>query len=839
MLEDLQYQAVDLRYGLSHSYLDEWRAKCDLESHYLSPWRFLRPTMPSRTRLRGEPPDLQFIGRTEKRKGPDVFVELARWLPRTSYGKAYIIGPQDWSCDRGSNHRLREMMKNRGCEGLVTLLPAANRYDLDRLFAARAVTILPSRYDTFNLVAVESLLAGCPTAVGSGAGVCRFLEESLPDVPFIKMNMQHWQECVPALRSVLDDYDRHRDCLVDAVQSIRRQPDGSTLSGIYKSEAAFVPAARAELEEWYGRSLRHLSRRASGRVGPGQTMRAFCPARSPERIGSAKRSGAVQASLATARIANRLKQRILRRLPVNSAESCHPPAAPASLLEHYNEIHHLPERSASQLGAKIWRYGELLSTTRADRIRIWRELARLESARGNALTAATYRLRAMRLTGADRFHDLPAVRSILERHGFAREAAVADAMFGAHSDGEERCRRILQDAFDSHRSPWEGRFEKIDDRRADREPCLVSVIVSLYNAADKLPNFLRALSLQTLLAAGKGEVILIDSGSPGAEYAVFRQMADDLRISIVYARSAERETIQSAWNRGIALSRGKYLSFLGVDEAILPQTLETLARELDAHPSLDWIQANSLVTNVNPQGHWVNDIMAYDRTGYRHHLPYLETCYLSWVGALYRRDIHHRYGYYDPSFGAAGDTEFKNRVLPFIKTGFLPQTLGVFWNYPSGQTTCSPRAEIEDLRAWYLHRSVAGIHYAFERRGRNSAEELLHATLRYRKSYCRHLSTDVEYALNLATFLRRREPDAQLDRMHDGLARLLATYRSLDFLPEINSHSLEWSLSRAFYVAARVAREQFELTERRTEPAYQVFNDNRYEQHANLWSNAA
>src|SRR5487761_1302530 len=39
--EEMQHQSVGLRYGLSAAYLDEWRARFDLESHYLSPLRFL------------------------------------------------------------------------------------------------------------------------------------------------------------------------------------------------------------------------------------------------------------------------------------------------------------------------------------------------------------------------------------------------------------------------------------------------------------------------------------------------------------------------------------------------------------------------------------------------------------------------------------------------------------------------------------------------------------------------------------------------------------------------------------------------------------------------------
>jgi hypothetical protein len=231
--------------------------------------------------------------------------------------------------------------------------------------------------------------------------------------------------------------------------------------------------------------------------------------------------------------------------------------------------------------------------------------------------------------------------------------------------------------------------------------------------------------------------------------------------------------------------------------------------------------------------------MAYDRQGYRQSLVYLETCYLSWVGALYRKSIHDRCGLYDPSFRAAGDTEFKNRVLPFIKTKALPQTLGVFWNYPSGQTTCSPRAEIEDLRAWYLHRTLAGVRYAFGQRDPGEAEDAFYAALRYRKSYCKHWSTDVEYAHNLALFMKEHAPGVLAPQLSDGLAALLGAYRSLDYLGQVTAKTIPWSLSRAFYVAHQVARQHYDLSGERVRPAYQVFNDNRHEQHTQLWGKAA
>jgi hypothetical protein len=272
-----------------------------------------------------------------------------------------------------------------------------------------------------------------------------------------------------------------------------------------------------------------------------------------------------------------------------------------------------------------------------------------------------------------------------------------------------------------------------------------------------------------------------------------------------------------------------------VDETLLPKSLELLAQELDKDTVLDWVQADSLVTQVDGNGNWQHDIMVYDRTGGRRDLAYLETCYVSWVGALYRRSLHQRFGFYDPTFRAAGDTEFKNRVLPYISVKFIPETLGVFWNYPDDRTTQSPVAELEDLRAWYLHRSVAGVRHAFAQRDWRDVETLFYHCLGYRKSYCRHWSTDIEYGCNILTYLRDQAPDSAAIRYHHGLSRLLTAYRSLDSLPQLSRLTPVRVLRRVRQQASRTAQQHRRLGKGQCEPKYEILNDNRHEQHSFVW----
>lgn len=808
--EERHYQCADIRYGLSLSYLDEWRDRFKLPSLYFSPLRFLKPPRPW-TSASGGAPDLNFVGRTERIKGPDLFIDLVRWLAPDAFGQARIIGPPCYDAHGiSSNEHLKRFLDNRPGHKPVDLVPAATPSELARLFAQRGLTVLPSRRDTFNLVALESLFAGCPTAIGDSAGVCRFLDATFPEVPYIKIDMRSPLTALPKIAAVLSDYDRHRNQLVAALSAAAPRVDGPSLSEIYASPAAFDREARQEAADWYERLIGHHARLHPLRSAIHEARRLSVRCR---QIAQGKISAAAPL------------QRYNERKRIRSQ--------PLSLTSRYYAVAWMPERSAGDLEAKQRACAGLISEARIDRTRLWREMARIETLRGNDLVAATYRLRAMRLAGEDRCRDLAGVVETFAAHGYPREAETAEAIYGAHGDAETRCRRLLDDSLRRHRHLPAFDYERLDDRRAPRS-YRASVIVSLYNAADKLPRFLDALSLQTLFAADQAEIILVDSGSPGDEYSVFRRWAAERRLPMVYARSTARETIQAAWNRGISLARGRYLSFLGVDETILPATLETLAAELDASPKVDWVQANSLMTNVDMQGQWLADVMTYDRGGYTQRLVALETCYLSYVGAMYRRDLHERLGYYDDSFGAAGDTEFKNRVLPFIRSQAIPLTLGVFWNYPDGQTTRSPKAEIEDLRAWYLHRTAAGIGYRLQNADVDEAECLLFDALQYRKSYCRHQSSDIEYASHVAAYLRKSARQSHAGLLHAGIERLLRSYRQLDCLAEINAPVIAEIQRRTRDIAEQVT-EQHRQAVPGFMPDYDVFRDNRHEQHTNVW----
>jgi glycosyltransferase involved in cell wall biosynthesis len=759
----------------------------------------------------------------------------------------------------GSAETLAAIARQRGLQ--VEIPGGLPQAEVAELLRQRTLLLLPSRHDTFNLTALEALTQACPVLVSNRTGFAQWLRAHLPELEWLIVPVDCSRTAASRVGAILADYDARRAELVEALRRAALRPDLGSVVGIHDPAPTQDPEARqtavdlAARFDMLGRitttpALTQTARETATRLRPvARTLAPLVPA--PLRR-AARVAGKQAILLARTRslrgLHGALKEDIRAR--IRSATGLSPRTIQQIIRARrlpglYRSMIRLPEASMQDMQAKVALLSKAAGDHLVDRVRLYRELARLERQAGQNLIAATYQMRIMRWLGEDRYGDLPFVAATFRGAGFRHEAAAAEAMFGGHTaDRDARCAALLHDAYARNLAKPELPLAVLHDPRgpANGPVARAAVIVSLYNAADKLPTLLDNLAQQTLARSGDLEVVLVDSNSPTDERAALEawRSSRSATLPVVYARSAERETIQAAWNRGIRLARAPYLAFLGADEGLHPDALRRLAGALDHDQQADWAMADSLVTSVDRNGVFDADVMPYDRTGYRQDLVLLETCYLSWVGGLYRRSIHERFGFYDESFRAAGDTEFKNRIMPHIRSVHVPGVLGVFNNYPEERTTQHPRAEIEDLRAWYLWRTPAGMDYAFGRRPIEDAVALLRDCFGYRKSFTRHNSTDFDLADSLARHIAAR-PDAP-DFAPEALrvtGEALARLRMVDLLPSavgnpIGTMHQTWAAVREFRVAR--ARRHAALLGFTDTPFHELFNDNRYEQHWWSWS---
>ena len=829
-LEKSQYFSSDIRYGISDWYLNQWDQSTGIPNYYLNPlhiFRFSKNILYTKT---SETPSLLFLGRTEKIKGPDIFVNLIWNTSNKKINNPKLIGPSVCLKSTTTTDIISALITKRGID--VQILPPIKSHETINYFQTSHLTIIPSRFDTFNLVALESVFSGCPTIISDKAGIVEFFKKELPELPLRLLPIDSQYKSIEVIENVIDEYDKDREIIKKIITDHSFNPDlHPTLLDIYASPAKpqnhnrllfhdlcteFVQTKPKE------KSLTHKITQEVLEVKNALIKKTKFLAKK-RNYKSFKSWEKFFVS-----ILGYFPRTFRKYLKLKSKNTYF-----KSQCIFFNNILMMPEDNKTNINQKIKMLFEFSQNFKFGKAIINKKIADLYILLDNHLLSAVYLLRSLKLGSKSTSILMNQICQSLSDFNFNSEKYIVNLIYSKSMsencfDYLEKQRKTL-----SVMPKYSKNYFVCDDNRK-KNHYQVSIIVSLYNSANKLNFFLKSLARQTILKRNEAEIILIDSNSPSNEREILVDCQTELKLDVLYIKTKARESIQKAWNRGIIESRGTYLCFLGVDEGLTPEGLDILASELDTDSTIDWVQSNSLMTNVSANGTWVDDVMLYDRRNFHPFHIYLDTCYISYVGALYKKSIHEKFGYYDDSFRAAGDTEFKNRVGPFIKTKTIPKTLGIFYNYAEDRTTQSPAAEIEDLRAWYLFRTEGGIKYIFQNKSQNFVEEALLLSLNYRKSYCNHLSTDFSLACLIFKFLRDHFPNSLYLNYYDLINEINDCFNSIDNV-NFNSPQELKLLDKSFKTFKYDLQKMNVGITKGNKITVSYSTDNRYEQHNGLW----
>jgi glycosyltransferase involved in cell wall biosynthesis len=139
------------------------------------------------------------------------------------------------------------------------------------------------------------------------------------------------------------------------------------------------------------------------------------------------------------------------------------------------------------------------------------------------------------------------------------------------------------------------------DDRPDA-PSDVSVVVSTYNRADRLPQ-----ALDSLLAQEGGvpyEIIVVDNNSSDRTRQVVAAIAEGAGGRIRYAFEP-RQGLSHGRNTGISLARAPIVAFTDDDVRVEPDWIVQLKRAFDEHPEVEYIGGLVLPCWLEPPPAWL------------------------------------------------------------------------------------------------------------------------------------------------------------------------------------------------------------------------------------------
>jgi len=132
----------------------------------------------------GPEPTLLFVGRIQRLKGIDILIRAAAELRRDIPNLRVLIagGSADDSEQRPAEEirerdRLRHEVEALGMGGMVRFVGAVQQTELGEYYRAADVTVMPSTYESFGLVAVESMACGTPVVASRVGGLATIIRD--------------------------------------------------------------------------------------------------------------------------------------------------------------------------------------------------------------------------------------------------------------------------------------------------------------------------------------------------------------------------------------------------------------------------------------------------------------------------------------------------------------------------------------------------------------------------------------------------------------------------------------------------------------------------------------
>lgn len=130
----------------------------------------------------------------------------------------------------------------------------------------------------------------------------------------------------------------------------------------------------------------------------------------------------------------------------------------------------------------------------------------------------------------------------------------------------------------------------------------LTVVVSTYNRADRLPRALEALLEQT--DDVPYEIIVVDNNSTDSTGYVVNAIAASARGRLRYAFEP-RQGLSYGRNTGVELSAAPLVAFTDDDVRVAPDWVRELKRTFDEHPEVDYVGGPVLPNWLEPPPRWL------------------------------------------------------------------------------------------------------------------------------------------------------------------------------------------------------------------------------------------
>ena len=215
---------------------------------------------------------------------------------------------------------------------------------------------------------------------------------------------------------------------------------------------------------------------------------------------------------------------------------------------------------------------------------------------------------------------------------------------------------------------------------------LVTVLMPVYNGEKYLKNAIESILYQTFKDF---EFLIIDDGSTDNSVEIMGSF-NDARIRI--ERNKINLGLIKTLNKGLKLSKGKYIARMDCDDISLPKRLSTQINFMEKHPEIgvcgSWVKIIGLekkFINKYPKKH--EEAKAY----------LLFNTPLAHPSVIMRKEVIEKYKLeYDENYKHAEDYELWSRIINYSKISNIPKVLLHYRMHPESVSKKNSSEQVEN-----------------------------------------------------------------------------------------------------------------------------------------------
>lgn len=205
---------------------------------------------------------------------------------------------------------------------------------------------------------------------------------------------------------------------------------------------------------------------------------------------------------------------------------------------------------------------------------------------------------------------------------------------------------------------------------------LVSALVSTYNSEKFIEG--RIVDLLEQSISKYLQIVIINSGSTQNEDKIIKSFTESYS-NITYLKTKERESIYKAWNRGIKVANGKYITNANTDDRLKKDALEILVSYLEKNHEVAIVYANQKYSYTPNEKFGEIRSKKIRRWNDYSITRLLEAC-LTGPQPMWRASLHLEDDiWFDEDLEVAGDYDFACKVALKYKLYHIPKVLGSYY----------------------------------------------------------------------------------------------------------------------------------------------------------------